>query len=65
MVERERVKEKERQILELLEKMGDQEKLLVTTESDLISIKQQYEDVKRQLLLNNRELENQIAVEQK
>ena len=65
LVEKERVKERERTTMDLMEKLAEIERDNVTKEADLISAKSQYEDLKRQLVLNGKELSHQIEIEQK
>jgi hypothetical protein len=65
LVEKERVKERERTTMDLMEKLAEMERDNVTKEADLISAKSQYEDLKRQLVLNGKELSHQIEIEQK
>lgn len=51
--------------LDLMDKLAEQDRALIMAESDLISTKNQFEDLKRQLVLNNKELDHQLATEQK
>ena len=51
--------------LDLMDKLAELDRALIMTESDLISTKNQFEDLKRQLVLNNKELDHQLATEQK
>jgi hypothetical protein len=48
-----------------MDKLAEQDRALIMAESDLISTKNQFEDLKRQLVLNNKELDHQLATEQK
>ena len=65
MVERERLKEKERDRLDLLDKIAALEREMISLQADLISTKSQYEDLRRQLALNIKQLEQQMQIEHK
>jgi len=65
LVEKERLKERERTNMDLMEKLASIERDLVAKEADLIGAKSQYEDLKRQLVLNGKELGHQVEIEQK